>query len=161
MIAVRSTVGVKRQVFMVSLGGFDTHENQISKHWALMGLLDFALDAFYRATVELGVVDAVTTFTASDFGRTLAFNGDGSDHGWGSHHPIVGGAVAGGRFYSTVPAIAVATPDQVGSERLLPTSSVDQYMSTLGRWFGVSDSELTTIAPNIGHFATPDIGFMR
>ena len=161
VIAARATLGVKRQVFMVSLGGFDTHDSQMSKHPALMGQLDFALDAFYRATVELGVANAVTTFTASDFGRTLASNGDGSDHGWGAHHLIVGGAVAGGRFYGTAPAIALDTPDQVGNGRLLPTASVDQYMSTLGRWFGVLDSELSTIAPNIGRFATPDLGFMR
>ena len=102
----------------------------------------------------------VTTFTASDFGRTLASNGDGSDHGWGSHHLVVGGAVNGGRYFGTAPAISLQTADQVGNGRLLPSTSVDQYMGTLGRWFGVSNSELGMIAPNIERFQTPDLGFM-
>lgn len=119
------------------------------------------MDAFYRATAELGIADSVTTFTASDFGRTLTSNGDGSDHGWGSHHFIMGGAVRGGRFYGTAPAISTETPDQVGRGRLLPTVSVDQYTATLGKWFGVADSELSLIAPNLGRFSTPDLGFMQ
>lgn len=160
LIAARSAMGVKRQVFMVSMGGFDTHDDQPTKHPQLMAQLDFALAAFHAATVELGVADKVTTFTASDFGRTLASNGDGSDHGWGAHHLVMGGAVKGGRYYGTAPAISMQTDDQVGSGRLLPTTSVDQYMGTLGRWFGVADSELTAIAPNLGRFAKPDLGFM-
>ena len=160
MIAARSALGVKRQVFFVSMGGFDNHDDLMAKHGPLMGQLDFAMDAFYRATVELGVADAVTSFTASDFGRTLASNGDGSDHGWGSHHMVLGGAVNGGRFFGTAPHIGLDTPDQVGQGRLLPTTSVDQYSSTLARWFGVAPSELPTIAPNIGRFATADLGFM-
>lgn len=160
LIAARRVMGVKRQVFMVSLGGFDTHDDQVAKHAGLMANLDFALDAFYRATVEMGVAESVTTFTASDFGRTLASNGDGSDHGWGAHHLILGGGVSGGRFYGTAPAISTATPDQVGSGRLLPSTAVDQYITTLGRWFGIADSELTVAAPNIGRFATSDLGFM-
>lgn len=160
IIAARNALGVRRQVFMVSLGGFDTHDNQVATHARLMGQLDFALDAFYRATVELAVADKVTTFTASDFGRTLASNGDGSDHGWGAHHLVVGGAVGGGRFYGIAPAIAVDTPDQVGSGRLLPTMSVDQHMATLGKWFGVAPSEIASIAPNIGRFASADLGFL-
>ncbi|WP_375289431.1 DUF1501 domain-containing protein [Qipengyuania sp.] len=160
LIAARRAMGVKRQVFMVSMGGFDTHDNQPTKHPQLMGQLDFALSAFHAAMVELGVADKVTTFTASDFGRTLASNGDGSDHGWGSHHLVMGGAVRGGRYYGTAPAISLKTEDQVGNGRLLPTTSVDQYMGTLGRWFGVADSELSAIAPNLGRFATPDLGFM-
>lgn len=160
VIAARATMGVRRQVFMVSLGGFDTHDAQVVNHTRLMGQLDFALDAFYRATVELGVADKVTTFTASDFGRTLASNGDGSDHGWGAHHLVVGGAVGGGRFYGAAPAIALNTPDQVGSGRLLPTIAVDQHMATLGKWFGVAPAEIAGIAPNIGRFAQSDVGFL-
>lgn len=160
LIAARQAMGVKRQVFMVSMGGFDTHDFQPTKHPQLMAQLDFAMAAFYDATVELGVANKVTTFTASDFGRTLASNGDGSDHGWGAHHLVMGGAVNGGRYYGTAPSIALNTPDQVGSGRLLPTTSVDQYMATMGRWFGVADSELASIAPNIGRFATPNLGFM-
>jgi uncharacterized protein (DUF1501 family) len=117
-----------------------------------------ALAAFHDATVELGVSNSVTAFTASDFGRTLASNGDGSDHGWGSHHFVVGGAVQGGRFYGTAPAIAVNGPDDVGQGRLLPTTSVDQFAATLARWFGVSASELSTVVPGIGNFSTQNLG---
>jgi uncharacterized protein (DUF1501 family) len=119
------------------------------------------LDAFYRATLELGVADKVTTFTASDFGRTLQSNGDGSDHGWGAHHFIMGGAVNGGRFYGVAPQISVRSPDQVGLGRLLPTISVDQYAATLATWFGVTPSELPSISPNIGRFNGANLGFMQ
>lgn len=160
LIAARQPLGARRQVFMVSMGGFDLHDNLISNQANLMGQLDFAMDAFYRATVELGVADKVTTFTASDFGRTLQSNGDGSDHGWGSHHFIMGGAVNGGRFYGVAPQVSVTSPDQVGQGRLLPGISVDQYASTLATWFGVSASELPSVSPNIGRFSTSNLGFM-
>ncbi|MFY8074340.1 MAG: DUF1501 domain-containing protein [Sphingorhabdus lacus] len=160
LIAARQPLGARRQVFMVSMGGFDLHDNLINNQANLMGQLDFAMDAFYRATVELGVADKVTTFTASDFGRTLQSNGDGSDHGWGSHHFIMGGAVNGGRFYGVAPQISVTSPDQVGQGRLLPSISVDQYASTLATWFGVSASELPSVSPNIGRFSTSNLGFM-
>ncbi len=125
-----------------------------------MGKLDTAMSAFYAATVELGVADKVTTFTASDFGRTLTSNGDGSDHGWGGHHFVMGGAVQGGQFYGTAPHVSITSDDQVGQGRLLPSTAVDQMASTLGRWFGVADSEMATVVPNIGRFATANIGFM-
>ena len=160
LIAARSQLGVTRQVFMVSMGGFDNHDGLIGKHEGLLGALDFALDAFYAATAELGVADQVTTFTASDFGRTLANNGDGSDHGWGGHHFVVGGAVNGGRFYGTAPSVSVDTDDQVGRGRLLPSTSVDEYSATLAKWFGVSPSEMPSVTPNIGNFNNPDLGFM-
>ncbi|MXO86407.1 DUF1501 domain-containing protein [Altererythrobacter aurantiacus] len=160
LIAARQSLGVKRQVFMVSMGGFDSHDGLIGKHEALLGQLDFALDAFYRATLELDVAPSVTTFTASDFGRTLASNGDGSDHGWGSFHFVLGGAVRGGRFYGRAPHVSVDADDQVGRGRLLPTTSVDEYSATFARWFGVSSSELPSVVPNIGRFATSDLGFM-
>lgn len=160
LIAARTSLGVKRQVFFVSLGGFDLHDNLMSTHPVLLGKLDEALNAFYKATVELGVANQVTAFTASDFGRTLTSNGDGSDHGWGSHHFLVGGAVRGGTFYGTAPHISTSSDDQVGQGRLLPSTSVDQMGATLARWFGVSSSELSTIFPRIGNFATSDLGYM-
>jgi uncharacterized protein (DUF1501 family) len=160
VIAARQALGTRRQVFFVSMGGFDHHDNLIAGQATLHGRIDFALDAFYRATVEMGIADKVTAFTASDFGRTLASNGDGSDHGWGAHHFVVGGAVKGGRFYGTAPSISVTSNDQVGQGRLLPTTSVDQYAGTLAQWFGVSPSDISTVFPNIGRFATRDLGFL-
>ena len=108
----------------------------------------------------LGVSDEVTTFTASDFGRTLVGNGDGSDHGWGSHHIVMGGAVRGRRNYGLLPAVADNGPDDVGRGRLLPTTAVEQYASTLAKWMGATGPELATVSPNIGRFATDDLGFM-
>lgn len=160
LIAARGALGSKRQVFFVSIGGFDTHDGLATNHGALMAKINEAVGQFYKATVELGVQNNVTTFTASDFGRTLAINGDGSDHGWGGHHFVVGGAVKGGQFYGTAPRVSVTTEDQVGEGRLLPSTSVEQYAATLARWFGVSDSEMPTILPRIGNFATSNVGFM-
>ena len=161
LIAARNRLGVTRQVFMVSLGGFDNHDGLIGRHENLLSQVDFAMDAFYQATVELGVASQVTTFTASDFGRTLESNGDGSDHGWGGHHFILGGDVHGGRFYGVAPQVSVRSDDQVGGGRLLPRTSVDEYSATLAQWFGVSASELPSIAPNIGRFSTHNLGFMK
>lgn len=174
LIAARNTLGNKRQVFLVSIGGFDLHDNLIAQQPALLGSVSNAMTAFYNATVELGVDSKVTTFTASDFGRTLQSNGDGSDHGWGSHHFVVGGAVKGRAFYGTAPPVSVgntaAPQDQwhVGQGRLLPTTSVDQYAATLAKWFGVADGELGNILPNLRRFGAaagrPDypsnLGFM-
>ena len=159
-ISARQALGAKRQVFFVSLGGFDTHDFQLRDQPGLHATLAAAINAFYQATVEIGVANLVTTFTASDFGRTLTSNGDGSDHGWGSHHFVLGGAVKGGSIYGTFPAIALNTPEDVGSGRLLPSTSVDQYAATLGKWFGVSDADLATVVPNIASFSTPNLGFM-
>ena len=119
-----------------------------------------AMSAFYAATVELGVADKVTTFTASDFGRTLSSNADGSDHGWGSHHFVMGGAVNGGRFYGTAPHVSIQTNDQVGQGRLLPSTSVDQFAATLARWFGCATGELPGILPNVGNFSNTNLGFV-
>lgn len=159
-IAARSSLGPRRQVFMVSLGGFDTHASLLDTHPVLMGKLADAMKSFYDATVELGVADKVTAFTASDFGRTLTSNGNGSDHGWGGHHFVLGGAVAGGRFYGTAPAVASGGPDDVGQGRLLPTTAVDQYAATLASWFGVSDTDLPLVLPSIGNFSTRKLGFV-
>jgi uncharacterized protein (DUF1501 family) len=160
LIGARAALNVRRQVFFVSLGGFDNHNLLMQDHPNLMTRLNAALSAFYAATVELGVADRVTTFTASDFGRTLSSNADGSDHGWGSHHFVMGGAVNGGRFYGVAPRVSIVSDDQVGQGRLLPTTSVDQFAATLARWFGCSTSELPDILPNIGNFPNPDLGFV-
>jgi uncharacterized protein (DUF1501 family) len=160
LIAANSTLGVKRQVFFVSLGGFDNHNSLMTAHPALMTRLDGAMSAFYAATAELGVADKVTTFTASDFGRTLSSNSDGSDHGWGSHHFVMGGAVNGGRFYGTAPHVSTETDDQVGQGRLLPATAVDQFGATLAQWFGCNSSELPGILPNIGNFSNTSLGFL-
>jgi uncharacterized protein (DUF1501 family) len=165
LIAAREALGggadgLKRQVFMVSLGGFDLHDNLIKNQPILMQRVSDAMTAFYEATVTLGVANRVTAFTASDFGRTMSSNGDGSDHGWGSHHLIVGGAVKGQSFYGYVPPAGTATGTtvetrvqhawEVGQGRLLPTTSVDQYAATLATWFGVDAGELEGTAQNPG-----------
>jgi len=180
LIKGRSVLGARRQVFFVSIGGFDLHDNLIRDHGGLLGKVSDAMTAFYNATVELGVASQVTAFTASDFGRTLVSNGDGSDHGWGSHHFVVGGAVNGKRFYGEAPPINVtdgsgsprvysaAEQWHVGQGRLLPRTSVDQYAATLAKWFGVTNAEMPGVLANINNFGTPagrtdypwDMGFM-
>lgn len=160
LIAARALLGTTRQVFFVSVGGFDLHDNLTTRHPVLMQQVGGALASFDKALQELGMADKVTAFTASDFGRTLSSNGDGTDHGWGSHHLVMGGAVKGGRFYGTAPSVSVNGPDDVGQGRLLPTTSVDQLASTLALWMGVPPSELKTVLPNIGNFGGADLGFM-
>jgi len=162
LISVSSELGAKRQVFFVSIGGFDLHDNLVAQHGPLMGRVADALKAFHDTTQNLGVADKVTSFTASDFGRTLQSNDDGSDHGWGSHHFVVGGAVNGRRIYGTAPAVGNNTPDDVGQGRLLPTLSVDQYAATLAAWFGVGTGDLATVLPNIGNYdrSTWNLGFV-
>jgi len=160
LIGARNALSTRRQVFFVSLGGFDNHNLLMQDHPNLMQRVNDAMSAFYAATVELGVADKVTTFTASDFGRTLSSNADGSDHGWGSHHFVMGGAVNGGRFYGTAPHVSILTPDQVGQGRLLPTTSVDEFAATLARWFGCNAGELPGILPNIGNFTNTSLGFV-
>ncbi len=159
MIAARADFGCSRQVFMVSLGGFDLHDFLPDRHPGLLASVGEALGSFYQATVELGVADRVTAFTASDFGRTYASNGDGSDHGWGSHHFVVGGAVKGQRFFGTAPQVALNGPEDVGQGRLLPSTAVDQYGATLARWLGVAESDLPAVVPNIGNFGVRDLGY--
>jgi uncharacterized protein (DUF1501 family) len=162
MIAVSTELGAKRQVFFVSLGGFDMHDGLPTRHPKQVGLVADALRAFYDTTAALGVADRVTAFTASDFGRTLTSNSDGSDHGWGSMHFAVGGAVRGGRFYGTPPEIGTNTADDVGQGRLLPTISVDQYAATLANWFGVGNGSMATVLPNIVNYnpSTWNLGFI-
>ena len=160
LIAARGALAPTRQVFMVSMGGFDLHDGLPTLHPGLLTNVADALSSFYNATVELGIADKVTAFTASDFGRTLASNGDGADHGWGSHHFVLGGAVQGKQFYGKAPAIAVNGTEDVGQGRLLPTTSVDQYAATLANWFGVSATEMKLAVPNIGNYTTTNLGFV-
>ena len=163
--------GAKRQVFFVSLGGFDTHDLQNRNQADLMARLAHALSYFDTTLGNLGARNNVTTFTASDFGRTFTSNGDGTDHGWGSHHFVMGGAVRGGDVYGRLPTLGVkngnnnnfdSSADQLGNGSLLPEVSVDQLGATLGRWFGVSDSTLLEIFPNLANFdaSRRNLGFM-
>jgi uncharacterized protein (DUF1501 family) len=167
MISASPALGLKRQIFFVQLGGWDLHAGQLTgtdaatgAHADLLAQVSQGVNAFYNATVELGVSNQVTTFSASDFGRTLRSNGDGSDHGWGSHHFIVGGAVKGGNLYGKMPTLTVNGPDDTGLGRWIPTTSVDEYAATLATWFGVSATDLSTVLPNIGRFAKPNLGFL-
>ena len=162
MISISQTLGLKRQVFFVSMGGFDLHDNLVAQHPGLLAKLSTAMKAFYDTTAAMGVAGQVTSFTASDFGRTLQSNDDGSDHGWGGMHFIVGGAVRGRRFYGKAPVVGNNTSDDVGQGRLLPTMSVDQYAATLASWFGIDSGGLRTVLPNIGNYdaSTWNQGFM-
>ncbi|MFN0185977.1 MAG: DUF1501 domain-containing protein [Aquabacterium sp.] len=162
-------IGARRQVFFVSMGGFDTHDNQNDGHAGLMARLAHALQYFDSTLGAMGARDKVTTFTASDFGRTFTSNGDGTDHGWGAHHFVMGGAVRGGDLYGRFPTLATknannnnfdGSPDQLGNGSLLPATSVDQIGATLGRWFGVSDQSLLDIFPNLANFSQRNLGFM-
>lgn len=162
LIEARNTIGLKRQIFFVSLGGFDTHAGQLNTQETLLGQLGQALKAFYDATTQLGVANQVTTFTLSDFGRTLkAASGGGSDHAWGNHHIVMGGSVRGGDFYGRFPDHTLGGPDDASTNgRWIPTTAVDQYAATLARWLGVGATDLPLVLPNIGRFATSDLGFM-
>jgi len=160
MIAARQALGAKRQVFHVSIGGFDQHSGLVSGHGGRMTELANAMAAFYQATVALGVADSVTAFTASDFGRTLDSNGEGSDHGWGAHHFVIGGAVKGGDLYGTWPDTVLKGPNDVGRGNLLPTTSVSQYAATLATWFGVSGAQLVDVLPLAANFPQANLGFL-
>jgi uncharacterized protein (DUF1501 family) len=160
IIGARTALGAQRQVFFVSMGGFDTHDGQNRGHADLMARLSHALGYFDTTLNALGVRDQVTLFTASDFGRTFTSNGDGTDHGWGAHHLVAGGAaVKGKEIYGRFPTVGLNQPDEVGSGSLLPGVSVDQIGGTLGKWFGVSDSNLDLVFPRLKNFQR-DLGFM-
>jgi uncharacterized protein (DUF1501 family) len=160
IISVSEQLGARRQVFMVSLGGFDTHANQANTHPALLAQLASAIDAFQKAMVELNAAQKVTLFTASDFGRTLVINGDGTDHGWGGHHFVVGGAVKGRQVVGAYPDLASGVSTDAGNGRLIPTTAVEQYAATLALWMGVAPTDLALILPNLGNFPVRDLGFM-
>lgn len=163
IIKIRGTTGMSRQVFFCSLSGFDTHAGQSWQHWDLLSDLSEAMKAFYDATAdELGIADKVTTFTISDFGRTLQSNGSGCDHGWGSHHLIMGGAVNGGNLYGTFPTLVLGGPDDSGTRgAMIPTTSLAQYGATLAKWFGVPDGvTMKSVFDPIDNFQVQNLGFM-
>jgi uncharacterized protein (DUF1501 family) len=160
LIAARTQLQMQRQVFFVATGGFDSHDNQNDDQPGLLAGISEAIAAFYAATLEIGVANDVTTFTQSDFGRTLTSNGDGTDHAWGGNQVIVGGSVRGRDLYGSYPLLQIGGADDVGGGRLIPTTAADQYAATLARWFGISDMDLDIVAPNIDNFVTRDLGFM-
>lgn len=159
MVQARNAIGVSRQLFFVGAGGYDTHDTQLTDQAKLLGEVSAALLAFQSAMGEIGAENLVTLFTASDFGRTLTSNGDGSDHGWGGHALVMGGAVHGRRIYGPMPSLAIEGPDDAEEGRIIPTTATDQYAATLARWFGVSDSDLPLLFPNLANFATSNLGF--
>ncbi len=161
IIAGRASLGVTRQIFYVQLGSFDTHNNQAQIHSQLLTQLGAAFEYFDGLMVGMGLSNNVTSFTISDFGRTLTCNSNGTDHGWGSHHFVVGGAVNGQNMYGQYPVVGVNQVNDVGEGRLIPTTAVEQYAGTLASWFGLSDSQIRTVFPNFGNFGSnPYLGFM-
>ncbi|GMV02755.1 MAG: DUF1501 domain-containing protein [Burkholderiaceae bacterium] len=162
VIGGRGALGARRQVFFVGLGGFDTHDRQRVNHGNLMAQVGQALEYFdaLLASAAVNALNEVTLFTASDFGRTLTSNGDGTDHGWGAHHFVSGGAVRGKDIYGRFPVVGVNTDDDVGQGRLLPAISVDQYAGTLARWFGLTGAQVDEVFPNLRNFPVTDLGFM-
>jgi uncharacterized protein (DUF1501 family) len=163
LVEHRERVGARRQIFFISLGSFDTHVNQTPTHSLLLSQLGPALKAFHSSLVALGAAEQVTAFTLSDFNRTLRPNtSGGTDHAWGGHHLIMGGAVQGRSCYGTFPTLELGGPDDASNEgRWIPTTAVDQYAATLASWFGVETAKLTQVLPNLQAFAQPTVGFMR
>jgi uncharacterized protein (DUF1501 family) len=162
VISARSALGVQRQIFFCSVGGFDTHADQLPQQVQLLSTVSQGMSAFYQATQELGVTSNVTTFTLSEFSRTLepGSNG-GSDHAWGAHQLILGGAVKGNAIYGTFPTLALAGPDDADQNgRWIPTTALDQYAATLATWFGVSAANLPSIFPNLVNFTSSNLGFL-
>jgi len=162
VMSVRSQLGLTRQIFFCQLGSFDTHSAQLETQQPLLQQLSQAVLAFYQATQELAIDQNVTTFTASEFGRTLTPSGaDGTDHAWGSHHFIIGSGVGGGKFYGNFPLLATGSSDDANTRgTLIPTTAVDQYGATLAQWFGVAAGSLPQVFPNIGNFPTNKLGFL-
>ena len=159
--SVQASLGVQRLVFLCELDGFDHHQGQLEEHPLLLGELSRALSHFDSAMHELGLEDRVTLFTCSDFGRTLTSNGKGSDHGWGGHQLVLGGGVRGGEIFGQMPNLEIDGPDDAGWGRTIPTASIEQYAATLSRWFGLTETQLGEVFPNLGNFASSDMGFMQ
>jgi uncharacterized protein (DUF1501 family) len=161
IIAGRGSLGVTRQIFYVQLGSFDTHDGQAITHAQLLSQLGAAFEYFDGLMTGMGIGNQVTSFTISDFGRTLTSNSDGTDHGWGSHHFVLGGAVQGQDMYGQYPVIGVNQANDLGAGRLIPTTSVEQYAGTMARWFGLSDSQIREVFPNFVNFGSdPYLGFL-
>ena len=160
LIAARDELQMQRQIFFVATGGFDSHDNQNLDQPGLLADISESIAAFYAATAELGIEDSVTTFTQSDFGRTLTSNGDGTDHAWGGNQVVVGGSVSGREMYGTYPLLQIDGADDVGGGRMIPTTSADQFAATLAKWFGIPDADLDIVAPHIDNFVQRDLGFM-
>lgn len=160
LIAVRRALGLRRQIFFCALGGFDTHDAQMADQPQLLAGVSRALHAFHAATIELGVEAQVTTFTASEFGRSLTSNGDGSDHSWGNHLFVIGGAVRGRRIFGAMPDLGPGSADIAADGNTIPTTSADQYAATLARWFGLAPNDLDLVFPNLPAFSRRDLGFM-
>ena len=162
LIEGRAQTQLKRQVFYVNQGGYDTHANQVPNQQKLLGDLAQALDAFQSAMIALGTVNNVTTFTMSDFGRTFKpASAAGTDHGWGNYALVLGGAVKGGDFYGTVRTPVLDGPDDLGQDgRWIPSTSLEQYGATLARWLGIAETDLPYVFPNIAAFANTNLGFM-
>jgi uncharacterized protein (DUF1501 family) len=161
VISVRSALGAARQVFLVSMGGYDTHSGQVVTQTNLLSQLASAISFFQSTMDTIGTANDVTLFTASDFGRTLIENGDGSDHGWGSHHFVVGGAVKGKEIYGAFPDLTLNVSTDAGNGRLIPTTSVEQYAATMAKWMGVTDANSPVILPNLANFSQQNLGFMN
>jgi uncharacterized protein (DUF1501 family) len=162
VISARSALGVQRQIFFCSYGGFDTHSDQLTQQVQLLTAVSQSMSAFYQATQELGVANSVTSFTLSEFSRTFqpGSNG-GSDHAWGSHHLVLGGAVQGNSIYGNFPVLTLGGPNDADQNgRWIPTTALDQYAATLATWFGVSAANLPSIFPNLVNFSTSNLGFM-
>ena len=162
----RASLGQQRQIFFILFGGWDHHDDTLPLQQQMLPVVSRGLSEFYNALVEMNLTNQVTTFTISDFGRTLTSNGKGSDHAWGGNQIVMGGAVNGSRIYGTYPILALDNQLDVGRGRLIPTLSTDQFFAELALWFGVSGSELSSILPNIGRFydtssTTLPIGFIN
>jgi uncharacterized protein (DUF1501 family) len=162
IIAVRDALGMNRQIFFAGMGGFDNHENLLGNHAQLMATVDAAINAFAATMESRGAMDRVTVFTESEFNRTGNANANvGTDHAWGGHHIVLGGAVAGGQTYGTFPTHVLRGPDDAGDRgNWIPTTSLDQYAATLGGWFGVPDDDLQRVFPNLANFAPQRLGFV-
>ncbi|MFT6289040.1 MAG: hypothetical protein ACJAYC_000698 [Halieaceae bacterium] len=159
-MAVRDVLGASRQVFFVGLGGFDTHSAQANTLPALQQDISDSMAALYNATVELDIAQEVTSFTAADFGRTLTVNGDGTDHGWGGHHFVVGGAVKGGDIYGDMPVAELGHGQDSGNGRLIPSVSVEQFAAPMGAWYGLNPTEMNVALPGLANFPGGGLGFL-
>ena len=161
LIASREALGMNRQVFFIGFGGWDTHDRQLQDHPRLLTTLSNALHRFNDAMEELGLSESVTAFTASDFGRTLTSNGDGTDHGWGGHQLVMGGGVNGGKLYGQMPELALNSNDDLGDGRMIPTTSSEEYGAQLAKWFGLNDAEVTQVFPTLSRFDQNNVNFLN